>query len=288
MSRGACPSASVVIPMSLSVSSDGAQDSKTTSGLVLEAFTPVPREDGGESLWRQIAMALRKPIEAGRWQRSAKLPTEAELAKHFDVNRHTVRRALSELLREDLLTVTQGHGTFVAGGPKLAYRLGERTRYSQIVRSEGQEPSATLMGHNVEEAGVRIGGKLDLVPDCKVLHLTLLLAANRQPNALASLWLSHERFSRFEDAFRRAETVSEALALYGVEDYTRPVTHISARLASKRECGLLKIRQPSALLQTEAISLDAQGHPVLFASAAFCAERVQMEVVHSEMNRLLG
>lgn len=256
--------------------------------MALKTFIPIPRTEGGEALWRQIAQALRTPIEAGAWPRGVKLPTEAELAKHFDVNRHTVRRALSDLLRDDLLTVTQGYGTFVSGGPKLAYRLAERTRYSQIVRSGGQEPSVTLINHSIEESGVKIGRQLDLASDDKVQHLTLLLSADSQPHALAAIWLSADRFARFDDVFRKAGGMSAALALYGVADYTRPATHISARLANKRECGLLKIKQPSALLQTRSVSVDGDGKPVLLACAAFCAERVEVEVVHSEMERLLG
>jgi DNA-binding GntR family transcriptional regulator len=46
-----------------------------------------------------------------------------ELAAHFRVNRHTVRRALAELARDGLVTTTQGRGTFITAGIKAQYRV---------------------------------------------------------------------------------------------------------------------------------------------------------------------
>jgi len=42
------------------------------------------------------------------------LPTESELVKMFNVSRHTIRRALSDLLNQGWLYTQQGSGTFVA------------------------------------------------------------------------------------------------------------------------------------------------------------------------------
>ncbi len=42
------------------------------------------------------------------------MPTESELMKRFDVSRHTIRRALSELVNQGWLYTMQGSGTYVA------------------------------------------------------------------------------------------------------------------------------------------------------------------------------
>ena len=47
-------------------------------------------------------------VSAGTYAPGARLPTEAELSQHFQVNRHTVRRALEELSRAALVRVEQG------------------------------------------------------------------------------------------------------------------------------------------------------------------------------------
>ena len=43
--------------------------------------------------WQEITESLRAAIGAGQYPRGSRLPTEAELADSFAVNRHTVRRA---------------------------------------------------------------------------------------------------------------------------------------------------------------------------------------------------
>ncbi|MGK3945910.1 GntR family transcriptional regulator, partial [Streptomyces caeruleatus] len=62
----------------------------------------------GLSAWRQIADALEAEIVAGSLAPGSQLPTEAELAARFGVNRHTVRRALGALGEQGLVRASQG------------------------------------------------------------------------------------------------------------------------------------------------------------------------------------
>ena len=51
-------------------------------------------------LWKEIHDKLLNDVRAGHYSAGEKIPTEAELARRFNVNRHTVRRALG-LLRDE-------------------------------------------------------------------------------------------------------------------------------------------------------------------------------------------
>ncbi len=60
------------------------------------------------------------------------------------VNRHTVRRAMAELAVRGLVRTERGSGTFVKTD-KLDYRIGRRTRFSEIVaaaRPRSRRPPA--------------------------------------------------------------------------------------------------------------------------------------------------
>ena len=61
----------------------------------------------------QIASLLREKIEGGEFAPGARLPGEIELAKKFGVSRVPVRRALSLLENEGMLSRHRGRGTFV-------------------------------------------------------------------------------------------------------------------------------------------------------------------------------
>ena len=50
------------------------------------------------TIWTEIRNDLETDIRLGRFAAGTKLPTEAELAARFGVNRHTVRRAIASLV----------------------------------------------------------------------------------------------------------------------------------------------------------------------------------------------
>ena len=55
-------------------------------------------------LWSSIASTLRDEISAGLYRPGDRLPTESALARRFGVNRHTVRHALSGLVKDGTIT----------------------------------------------------------------------------------------------------------------------------------------------------------------------------------------
>lgn len=65
------------------------------------------------SKYIQIAAELRANIQKGTYQDTRRLPTEMELAGIYQVNRQTVRRALSVLTKEGLIERHQGSGSYL-------------------------------------------------------------------------------------------------------------------------------------------------------------------------------
>lgn len=65
-----------------------------------------------QPVYLRIAQALRDEI-AKRYSAGDLLPSEHELARRFSVNRHTVRRALEELIDDGIVERSQGRGTTV-------------------------------------------------------------------------------------------------------------------------------------------------------------------------------
>ena len=68
--------------------------------------------------YQSIADSLRQEIENGVYTSKQLLPTEQLLCQRFQISRQTVRRALSVLEDEGLITRRQGSGS----------RLRKRTR----------------------------------------------------------------------------------------------------------------------------------------------------------------
>ncbi len=95
----------------------------------------------GIMLWRCIADDFEQMILVGKYDNAERLPAESEIAARYGVNRHTVRRAMAELAARGLVRTERGSGTFVKTD-KLDYRIGERTRFSEIIAAAGHEGRA--------------------------------------------------------------------------------------------------------------------------------------------------
>jgi GntR family transcriptional regulator of arabinose operon len=65
-------------------------------------------------LFLKVRNYVLEHIQRHKWQANDRLPTEAELAKQFDVSRFTVKKALDELVEEGLVYRIQGKGSFVS------------------------------------------------------------------------------------------------------------------------------------------------------------------------------
>lgn len=63
--------------------------------------------------YRQIADQLRAKIDRGDLGPGERLPSEAELMRHYDVARMTARQAIQELRSEGRVVAEQGRGVFV-------------------------------------------------------------------------------------------------------------------------------------------------------------------------------
>lgn len=61
---------------------------------------------------------IKQWIEEGNYEPHEKLPTESELMKKFEVSRHTIRRAISELENEEFVYTIQGGGMYIANTPE--------------------------------------------------------------------------------------------------------------------------------------------------------------------------
>ncbi|MCF7552256.1 GntR family transcriptional regulator [Pseudonocardia sp. WMMC193] len=63
--------------------------------------------------YKQIADQLRGAIERGELKPGDRLPSEADLMRHYDIARMTARQAIQELRTEGRVVAEQGRGVFV-------------------------------------------------------------------------------------------------------------------------------------------------------------------------------
>lgn len=239
----------------------------------------VTKDDlGGVALWRRIADAIRLDIIGGKLASGDRLPTEAILAQRFSANRHTVRRALAVLAEEGVVGAEQGRGTFVRSARRLSYPIGKRTRFTEGLAGQAKRISSQTLASRLENASAVVARALGLKVGTKVIRNDSLSLADGVPLSRATTWLPYRRFPDFVDRIGQLHRMTAVFSSYGITDYARASTRISARHADIEETKLLGLSPGAILLVSEAVDVDADGEPISYALSRFPAERMELVV----------
>ncbi|MEQ8356143.1 MAG: phosphonate metabolism transcriptional regulator PhnF [Kiloniellaceae bacterium] len=231
----------------------------------------------GVALWRQIAESLEQDIKERVFKPGQRLPTEAELAERFSVNRHTVRRSTGYLEQEGVLRVEQGRGTFVQERV-VHFKLGKRTRFSENILKQSRIPSGELVRALVLAADENVARSLRIRKGAPVVLIESINKVDGRPMSVVAHHFPARRFPDMIEVYRRARSVTKALAHYGIDDYTRKETRITARLPSGSESRLLELPRSQPVLVTESVNIDGDGRAIEFGWGRMAAERAQLVV----------
>jgi GntR family phosphonate transport system transcriptional regulator len=232
----------------------------------------------GVSLWRQIADQILHSIAVGELAENAALPPEIALAERYGVNRHTVRAAIAALVQEGVLRAEQGRGTFVLSRKRLSYPIGARTRFSAGLQGQASERRSVLLESAIEPANRRVADSLGLARGADVVRLEMRGEADGQPVSRATAWFEARRFSGIEAAMAETGSITASLQRFGVSDYLRQSTVLSARHADAADLADLDLQPGAIVLVTVAVNVTPDGQPIQFAETRFPAERVELKL----------
>lgn len=214
---------------------------------------------GFKPLYRIVRDKLVRRLVDGYWSPGAPLPSEMQLAAELGVSQGTVRKALNEMERENLVVRRQGRGTFVARHDeerilfqffKLTPDTGGRQFPESRVASVRQglanaaERSALNLGQKARVVRIRrlrVMGAKPAIAETIVLPEALFpgLATTELPNNLYGLYAM-----RYGITVARARETLKAVSL-GAED-----------------AELLGIAAGIPVLLIDRIALSLEGTPV--------------------------
>lgn len=232
---------------------------------------------GRTPLWQAIATALRGEISDGAHQPGEKLPTEAELAARFGVNRHTLRHALTHLVSEGLLRTRRGSGIFVAARP-TDYPISGRVRFHENLLAAGRRPEKRILQITTRSATAGEAAALQIVAGTPVCSYHGLSLADGQPIAVFESVFPLSRLEGIDSALRETRGVTDALRAVGVADYSRGSTRLTAVLADAMQALHLHLSEGDPLLRSTSVNLDPEGVPVEYGRTWFAGDRVTLTV----------
>jgi GntR family phosphonate transport system transcriptional regulator len=225
-----------------------------------------------EPLYLELAQVLRGELR--HYRIGDFLPGEMQLARRFAVNRHTLRRAVDELINEGRLLRRQGKGTQVLQRP-LVYPLQADSAYSDALAALGVRTEARLLERRQLSASAEEARHLQLAEGAALIELSTLRLLDGEPVSLIRhrYCASHaELLADYQGGSLRRYLGERGLPL------TRRFSLIGARLADRDEAAqlLMPLRMP--LLSVFTLSCDASGRPLEIALSASRSDRFQYQV----------
>jgi len=227
------------------------------------------------TLWIAIADTLRAEIVSGHYAPGQRLPSEARLAQRFDVNRHTLRRALAALSDEGVLHTRRGAGAFVVQ-PVTDYPIGRRVRFHRNLLTAGRMPERRWLSLETRRCDPAEAEALELAVGASVHVAEGLSFADGQPVSLLRSVFPAARLPGLTEVLAREASVTCALAACGVDDYVRASTRVTAVAADAAQAARLRIPTGAPLLRTVSVNVDPEGRPVEYGRSHFVGDRVTL------------
>ncbi|PYN44738.1 MAG: transcriptional regulator [Candidatus Rokuibacteriota bacterium] len=238
------------------------------NGVRMRLQSRVPR-------YHRIAEVLRERIRVGELPSGARLDNQRQLAKSFGVTLMTLRQALELLEREHLITRRHGLGTFVAA-PSIDYDILQLRRFAGDLSAKGEHVATRLLGTRFAAADRRVAEALRLAGRPRVLVLERLRLVDEHPMSLQRSFLP----SPLGDEVIRADLA--LTPLHQVLEFklgvviTRASETVSAVRLGRREARDLDCRAGEPAFESERVSYDAGGAPVVFDRAFIPGDRFRI------------
>lgn len=230
-------------------------------------------------LYVKLYEKILKNIENKKYNCCDKLPSENDFAREYDVNRHTVRQALSLLKDEGFIYTKKGKGNFISN-IKVPYSISDKSSYSSKILDLGYEPKTKLLSADIIEPSEEIAKNLGINNKLKVIELKLLRYANDLPISVS--------YSYF-DAFIYREIVNnlnlEPFSLYKILEKCYPhleITKVStvfeSIVASNELSELLMMPSNSPILSASTLSKDQNGNFCEYGTSYFRGDTCKIKV----------
>ncbi len=234
----------------------------------------VVRGEGGVPIYRQIRDVLVNKIQ-NLYKAGDPLPSESELAERFGVNRHTLRRAVDELVADGLVERYHGKGVFVLE-PTINYAISSATRFTETLESKGHATASRVLRKQVIPARGGIASRLQISGGEEVIFIETLRDVEGKPFCVISHFLPLQICPEILEHYDGGSLHGFLKSFCGIE-LVRSESLISAILPEADDASLLNMPRHAPALRVKSINLDVESKkPIEYAVTRFRGDATQL------------
>lgn len=205
------------------------------------------RRDIALPLYHQIAGIIRSRIEEGTWEDGERIPSEAQLARLFDVSPVTLRQALETLKSEGLLEGRQGSGTYVTYPEPHTEHVAISIPLESVATPMAEYP-VRLVSKDSVRPPVPVRRLLGVGADKACVRIRRMRIGPTGPVNFSSSYLPSPLGNALEAADLQRPLLMEALEEHAGQRFTGAFQEFDVSLAGPEESAILEVPLGSALL----------------------------------------
>lgn len=217
---------------------------------------------GSISLYMQIRDLLIAKVGKGEWLPGGIIPSEINLAQELGVSQGTVRKAITELVENNVLTRRQGRGTFVSNHDidrALFYffHIADNNGYKVL-------PDSRVLRCRRKPASRMEASKLQLAAATNIIRIERVRNFSAKPTMVETITLPARSFGNLgkEGNCELPNTLYELYEKqYGITIHSAD-EQLRAVAASRHDAKILNLEVGTPLLEIERVALTLDKTPV--------------------------
>ncbi|MDP7623733.1 MAG: GntR family transcriptional regulator [Rhodospirillales bacterium] len=213
-----------------------------------------------QTLYQKVDNIIRQRLIDNVWKPGDALPSEMQLADELDVSQGTVRKALNDMVTENLLFRRQGIGTFVSEHTERRALF----LYFSIVGNDGSRllPESNILSCEEKIPTPEEAEKLQLNQGDMIVQFRRIRFFNNVPIIVETISLPLEHFPGFGTDVEPPNNLFRFYqSAYGIT-VAKAEEHLKAVRASAEETDLLGIADGAPLLEIDRIAKMLDSRPV--------------------------
>lgn len=227
-------------------------------------------------IYSQISETLLHEIRAN-YEPGEYLPSEMSLASRFGVNRHTVRRAIDELVRDGVVERFRGRGTVVLDLP-IYYPIQKNNRFTETLTRLGQKPFSQLLKKELVTVSEGVARRLQIAPGSQVVWLETLRSIKERPVGISSQFLPEPYAQSVLAHYERGSLHQFLFEQHGMR-LKRDYSLITAVLPQEEDARLLQMSRRLPLLRMKTVNVEeTSAIPVEYAVARARSDAIEVRV----------
>ncbi len=237
-------------------------------------------------LYHQIKERIRERIAKGEYGPDERIPSENELANHYQVSRNTAKQAIADLVSEGILFREQGRGTFVSP-KKMFHGIGESFSFYEEVSKSGRKLTTRILAQKEMSASVDTAQVLKISPRDPIFVLRRLRLLDDKPLSLQVSFIPKALCPALLDYDLEQESLFAVLSRQFNLVPQRAEEYLDCQPASDYESEPMQVAKGTPLYHLHRITYDTEGRVMEVVRTYLPIDRCRFHFLRSNLIEIL-